>query len=611
LSTNLIVGGRNEALWVLVTTIKKGFLDSGDTSWIVFGDGSKGGIGTMATCNHGTLNVLFEISDSTQGFHKLVAVPITVVQTEAKRLKVVLPSLVETGKNVTMRIIALDGCERESRVLGYDRTVSILVDSSVISPPYRIFSANDSGVIGVPLIFTNPGSFVVRVKDELGRVFASNVVVAQDTLRYPFLYWGDLHTHCAISEHGIGTPQELFAYSRYDAGLDFVWFTEHENILPSQLNDAWTAARSFSNARDFVAGCGQEWTSFEWGHIVLYSSKGITNILSPYKPNANTPAKLYENMRALGYIGHIAHPSLRGFLFSWAAVDTSVIRNVEIFGCGGNSFDEPDAPTSAWRGLLKGHKLGVIGVSDDHVSKPGRGGLTAVYADNQSLDAILDGLKRRRNYATTGARIFLWFDVNGAMMGETVRWDGRSPRLLISSAAGDTIAQIEIVSSDGRKFVFNINQPRSDIVFVDTTISSLTLDATHTPLFYQARVLLSNGHRAWSSPVWLERTPDTVGSIDGSSTPKVLNVETNFPNPFNSRTKVIIHIPEDVYGTVSIHDLLGRQIAVLAQDIFQKGIKTIEWSGKDNFGNHVPSAVYFCHIRMGGITYVQKWILVR
>ena len=93
-----------------------------------------------------------------------------------------------------------------------------------------------------------------------------------------------------------------------------------------------------------------------------------------------------------------------------------------------------------------------MAASDDHLSHPGyaapsrnslaqRGGLGAVLAPERSRDAIFDGMKARRTYATTGDRIILDVSLNGAGMGERTAFaTERNLRgRVIGTAAIDTV----------------------------------------------------------------------------------------------------------------------------------------------------------------------------
>lgn len=78
--------------------------------------------------------------------------------------------------------------------------------------------------------------------------------------------------------------------------------------------------------------------------------------------------------------------------------------------------------------LDQGHQVGFTAASDNHLSQPGygapvggslsqRGGLGAVLAADKTTDAIFDGLRSLRTYATTGERLILEFGVNDSPMG--------------------------------------------------------------------------------------------------------------------------------------------------------------------------------------------------
>jgi hypothetical protein len=78
------------------------------------------------------------------------------------------------------------------------------------------------------------------------------------------------------------------------------------------------------------------------------------------------------------------------------------------------------------RYLENGFRVGFVGSSDNHAGHPGYsvgtnrqlGGLAAVFAPENSRDAVFDSLRARRCYATTGERIVLLAELNGTPMGQ-------------------------------------------------------------------------------------------------------------------------------------------------------------------------------------------------
>jgi hypothetical protein len=61
---------------------------------------------------------------------------------------------------------------------------------------------------------------------------------------------------------------------------------------------------------------------------------------------------------------------------------------------------------------------------DRVMTKPYRGGLTAFWVEELTLDAVLDALRERRTYATTGEKVLLLVEANGRLFEPDVEADG-------------------------------------------------------------------------------------------------------------------------------------------------------------------------------------------
>jgi hypothetical protein len=86
----------------------------------------------------------------------------------------------------------------------------------------------------------------------------------------------------------------------------------------------------------------------------------------------------------------------------------------------------------------------------------------------------------------------------------------------------------------------------------------------------------------------------------------------NYPNPFNPSTQIKYGIGSEGKVTISIYDILGRQIALLINNEFQvAGWHTTTWNGKDMNGNSVSSGIYFCQLLSGRQVQTTKLILMR
>ena len=78
--------------------------------------------------------------------------------------------------------------------------------------------------------------------------------------------------------------------------------------------------------------------------------------------------------------------------------------------------------------------------------------------------------------------------------------------------------------------------------------------------------------------------------------PSTFTLHQNFPNPFNPTTTLRYDLPSDAFVTLSIYDMLGREITKLVNTTQQAGFKSIQWNAKDSFGKSVSAGVYLYQI---------------
>jgi hypothetical protein len=85
----------------------------------------------------------------------------------------------------------------------------------------------------------------------------------------------------------------------------------------------------------------------------------------------------------------------------------------------------------------------------------------------------------------------------------------------------------------------------------------------------------------------------------------------NYPNPFNPTTKFEIAIPRTAQVTVSIYDVLGRQITTLMNGQQGAGYYTMEWDGRDARGLNAPTGIYFIRMLSDEFNQSQKIMLMK
>ena len=68
---------------------------------------------------------------------------------------------------------------------------------------------------------------------------------------------------------------------------------------------------------------------------------------------------------------------------------------------------------------------------------------------------------------------------------------------------------------------------------------------------------------------------------DLQDVPSLFALHQNHPNPFNPATNISFDLPEAGHVTIRVYDILGRQVAVLANRDFQAGSHTVPFDARD------------------------------
>lgn len=102
----------------------------------------------------------------------------------------------------------------------------------------------------------------------------------------------------------------------------------------------------------------------------------------------------------------------------------------------------------------------------------------------------------------------------------------------------------------------------------------------------------------------------TVIDKEVEAFPKQFEIEQNYPNPFNPSTQIEFQIPKYGFVSLTIFDLLGREVITLLNEEKKPGMYTVTWNGKDKYGKEVSSGIYFYKLRAGSFSRTQKMIFI-
>ena len=413
-------------------------LREGDTLTLVLGDRSQGGAGWRTSTMR---EARFELRVQVDPFGTVVygdvagSAVLDLVPGSPQVWKAVMPTLREVGAPFELKVRADDACGNP--VARLDGTLTFEADGPIAGLPRRAEADGRAALIVPDLRMSAPGIARVRVRDAAGALLAeSNPLIA--AARVPqATWWGDFH---AQSEETIGTnsAREYFEFARDRAFCDFVGHQGNDFQISgafwSELNRLY---REFHAPGRFVTLPGYEYSPvtslggdrniffFDEGRPIRRSSHALVEDLSDIETDCNHVLDLFRALhRDRERVLAFAHVGGR-YADLHAGHDVEIERSVEVHSAWG---------TFEWLlfdAFELGHRVGVVCNSDDHKGRPGAshpgasifgayGGLSCLYLDGLSRDAIWRCMQDRHHYGTTGDRLHL--AVDAAFAGDAFRY---------------------------------------------------------------------------------------------------------------------------------------------------------------------------------------------
>jgi len=114
--------------------------------------------------------------------------------------------------------------------------------------------------------------------------------------------------------------------------------------------------------------------------------------------------------------------------------------------------------------------------------------------------------------------------------------------------------------------------------------------------------------------VWTAIVADTfatsISAINISSVDD-FQMAQNYPNPFNMSTRIVFSLSKASRVRIDIFDMMGRHIRQLVKKKYDAGMFEINWNGRDDSYQMVPSGVYVYRIRTDETEMTRKMILVQ
>lgn len=406
------------------------------------------------------------------------------------------------------------------------------------------------------------------------------------------VYFGNLHSHTNLSD-GERTPEEAFLYARDTGKLDFMAITDHlEQIDPIEWYNLIVTSGEMTSNGTFVALYGYEWGSPLHGHINVFNTNTLLFSVGWYYEDWDAFRQwVIENPPAFCQFNHPGDPT---YATTWNNFNYMGGMSDSVFAL--MEFQNIQQATDWYNfALTQGWHLSPAWNQDNHSANWGTkdNGRAGIWATGLNKAALLDGMKKRRTFATSDKNASVWLDISGVSMGGTAQRLADSPcHIRLTDTDNEAWTSIELVTQNGIIAFFGSNSG-----YLDTTV--LISPVTDNWLFIRA--IQPDGDYLWSSPVYF------TGQSNVEITEIISEDIAVFPNPAGDIAYVGFPSYLSPYRfNIRLYDIKGQLLKDAAYFEISGTNDRIPLNLTD-----IPAGIYQLNINYSGVSLFKKLLVVR
>ena len=283
------------------------------------------------------------------------------------------------------------------------------------------------------------------------------------------LYWADLHCHSGLTGDAEGEPDEIILYGRDRAKLDVMVLQDNDDVHGCLLTEGeyymgMLHSQRYTRSGSFIALPGYEWTQRKtrpgypfdsWKSVYEQSMRGsYPNHRTVIYPSSGGPIVRYPEVggnyeamtRTVEKYGGIVNSQHRTFDIT----DSPAEANMEVTSCWGIYIQ--NVPKKFHGELDSGRRLGFVGCSDSHRRNPGLcGGLTGIYAEELTDEAVLRALREHRCFASNGSKIVVDSRLEGRLSDRPLTTKTTDLNLDLHAIGTRPIVSAILVTNQGKR----------------------------------------------------------------------------------------------------------------------------------------------------------------
>ena len=93
--------------------------------------------------------------------------------------------------------------------------------------------------------------------------------------------------------------------------------------------------------------------------------------------------------------------------------------------------------------------------------------------------------------------------------------------------------------------------------------------------------------------------------------PSRLSLIQNYPSPFNPETRISFKLAEKSHVSITIYDMLGRNIKTLINQTQDAGYRSVIWDATNDYGKPVSAGIYLYQIQAGEYISTKKIVMLK
>jgi len=222
--------------------------------------------------------------------------------------------------------------------------------------------------------------------------------------------------------------------------------------------------------------------------------------------------------------------------------------------------------------------------------------------ETDTLVVLLTGVGFIRAPEISVDPIYLAFDTTAA--------GSSNLKLLTIYNTGNATLTISNISST--ESVFSTNLTSYDIQSGDSQMVQVAFTPTEPIIYTSNLFVISNDSEMDTLIVPVSGVGIMLARIElDAQLPHILVLYPNYPNPFNPVTTLRYDLPETGLVTITIYDMLGRQVKTLMDQTQDAGYKSLIWDATNNYGKPVSAGIYLYQIQAGEYMQTKKMVLLK